>query len=168
MNDWEFGLAAEEIDDARMVFDAREQLEASVADAGVAPPSLEQRFEEGDDGEVLAAELAAQTTVLQTVSEARRAVERPRSAVEVIGLWGNDPNGAFEQAVLAVTEGELGAAQEAATLAQQSIGRAADGGLVRIGVALLAVVAGGLVGWIARRARRARATADEPIEASAA
>ncbi len=167
LNDWEFGPASEEIDDAVLVFDARERLEAAVVVAGVAPPSLEQRFEEGADGELLAAELAAQTTVLDTVSDARRSVERPRSFVEIIGLWGDDPDGTFEQAIVAVVDGELETAREAATLAEASIGAAADGGLVRIAVAALVVVVGVLLGWITSRGRRARLTSDEPVETPA-
>ncbi|MGF1666461.1 MAG: hypothetical protein ACFCVC_09345 [Acidimicrobiia bacterium] len=164
MNEWDFSAASGGIDDAQLVFDARQLLEAAVVGAGVAPPSVEQRFEDGEDAEVLAAELAAQTTVLETVGEARRSVDRPRSALEVIGLWGSDPDGELARAIAAVAEGDLETARQNATTAGTSIALASDGGLVRIGVAVVVAVAVGLAVWITRRGRRARVTVDESVE----
>lgn len=167
MNDWEFATAAAGIEDAQLVFDARRLLGAAIVDAGVAPPSVEQRFEEGGDAEMLAAEMAAQTTVLETVSEARRSVERPRTLLEVIGLWGSDPEGRLETAVGAVGSGDLEAARDGATLVESSIAVASNGGLVRIGVAALVVIALALLVWITRRGRRVGMRADEPVETPA-
>jgi hypothetical protein len=168
MHGWDFPTASEEIDEAILVFDARRLLEASAAEAGVAPPSVEERFEDGEDAELLAAELAAQTTVLDAVAQARRSVERPRGVIEVIGLWGSDPEGELDTAVTALAAGDLETAREAATGAEASIALSSDGGLVRIGVAALVGIASGLVVWITRRGRPGQPTVVDSVETPSA
>lgn len=154
MGAWDFDAADGLLDGAASVLAARDALALAAEAVGAVPPSLEERFEAGDDADVLAAELAAQTVVVVSVGTAADVVERPRTIVEHVGLWGSDPDGELQAAITAVEAGRLGDGAEFAEAAQRSIAEAEQNGLIRLGVAGALLVVGTVVLFVVRRRRQ--------------
>jgi hypothetical protein len=139
---WNFDAAEERITLATGILEGREQISALAQSLEVkTTQSLEDAYE-GRRGELLAARQLAddQLATLEAMDSARDRVEGERRPLDVLGLLGDNPEGALAEARRDFERDDLPGAREAAGRALRLLESAPEEGA---GVARLAV--GGLV-----------------------
>ena len=157
MSRWDFDTAAVEIGAAEIVIDARDRLDVAVERAGLKAPSLESRFEAGEDPELLAAEIEGQLVVADVIFDAVDTASRDRTWLQTIGLLGADPLGVIDSARAAFAEGSLEDARVSAERAQGWLDSAEQAGRTRVvAAAVVLLLLLSFLGLAARRRRRRR------------
>lgn len=139
---WNFDAAEERIALATRILEGRERIAALAQSLQVKPTqSLEDAYE-GRRGELLAARQLAddQLATLQAMDGARDRFEAERKPLDVLGLLGDNPEGALAEARRDFERDDLPGAREAASRALRLLESAPEEGAV---VARLAV--GGMI-----------------------
>ncbi|MDH4306850.1 MAG: hypothetical protein OEX04_05175 [Acidimicrobiia bacterium] len=164
LEEWDFDAATSQISDAARVIAARDALSVATGDLGTEPPSLESRFEAGEDSGILIGELEARRVIAEGLLEARAAVDTERSLFESVGLIGADPEADLGAAVVAFADADLEAARIGSGEVIDLMGAAQETGVVRVSAAVGIVVLFVTVVWWRRRRRRLPPVDPEPVE----
>ena len=174
MSLWRFDQATELLDAAERVLGLRDDLADAVADLALTTPTdVEATFEDSVKPEelvALAETLQERNTAAEALVDARDAIEDERSPLEMLGLVGESPEGAYQTARAALESGDAAAATAASTavvtalVAAESVGttRALVIGLV-VAALLVALV---VLAVVLRRRRRRLAPVGAALDAS--
>lgn len=168
MGAWDFDTASTEIADSEIVIDARDRLDVAAKEAALTVPSLESRFEAGEDADLLAAEIEAQLVVAEVISDATDMTSRDRSWLQAVGLVGVDPLGEIASARASFAQGALEDARLSAERASAWLDVAEQAGRTRVIVAaivLLLVLTVLVLSVRRRRRRRSPARLEQPDRA---
>jgi hypothetical protein len=141
MTDWRFTDAGSMIADALDWLAARDELLAEMEAVGLsAPDRLQEAYRSFGGGAEADDELEAQRAVVQAYATTAVDVNGERSFLARIGLAGGpDPAQRLQLANGRFTDGDLRGAVEAIGEAQQMLGSAETGGLIRLVSAILVV-----------------------------
>jgi hypothetical protein len=141
MTDWRFTEAGSMIADALDWLAARDGLLAEMEAVGLsAPDRLQQAYRSFGGGAEADDELEAQRAVVQAYATTAVDVNGERSFLARIGLAGGpDPGQRLQLANGRFTDGDLRGAVEAIGEAQQMLGSAETGGLIRLVSAIMVV-----------------------------
>ncbi len=158
MDAWRYDQAEQLLAQAAAVLEARPSLEAAARAAGLALPSSVRDAFEGPAGPGAAlADVQAELVAIGEVTAAASAGERPRDAIETIGLAGREPDGELAAAKAAFAAGDVTGAVERAQAARSTWLGAADAGRTRLisGLLALVVIVGSAIlvvsGFVGRR-----------------
>lgn len=153
---WRFDAAEERIAEAIDWLAERDRLVASATDAGLAlPQRLQDRYRTSGGGADARAELEAERAIVHAYRNALEASAAERGVLDRIGLLGGaEPDALLRDANGLFAEGDLRAAADAIDDATLRLEHAGTQGLVRIGAAVVVIVALTVLAWaILRRSR---------------
>ena len=163
MGRWAFGEASRQMTKATDVLVTRDQIAASAAALGVAPPSsLRTAYETATSDLDNVRELA--TSQLATATAVKSAADRvaaPRDPFTSIGMLGEDPAASVAAATTEFAAGDTAKADATAASVEALLGGAADAGKTRAlvgGVAGAGLIGVGVGGAMVLRRRRGPGT----------
>ena len=138
---WDFEEAASQMESAHAWLTLRDGLLGEMADAGLsAPDRLQQAYRAYGGGPEAVSELDAEREVVTAYAATAESVNAERSFIERLGLvGGSDPQAQLVLANGHFTDGDLRGAVDAINVADQIVGAAQTGGIVRL-VSLVLVV----------------------------
>jgi len=150
---WRFDEAREAIAATLRWLRGRDDLTATVAAAGLAPPdTLRIRYVADGAGPDAQAELDAERAVAEPYLALQRRLQRSPSPLEAIGLFGaEDPRRVLAQAGASFAMGDMATSATALDQAQVQVDRAAANGIVRLAGAALLLAVGVLIVGRSRR-----------------
>jgi hypothetical protein len=159
---WQFETASTLIDDATAVLEQRDAINAAATEAGLTPPeTLHTAFELPDGFGTAAQEAVAE---LETIDRyAAAAATRPvePTPLQVLGMWGETPDVALDQASDLFAAGDLHGANDAAETAAivwssaEDVGRGRLVSIIALTLAVLLAIAL-FTSWVRTRRRRRR------------
>lgn len=163
MGSWRFEEAEAELSLARVVLDARDQIESAADELGLTPPGGLREAFEGDDGLAAARDQADQEIeVLAAIDTASERLSENESLLESIGLLGADPEADLDAAREGFEADQLDDAAADADRALAARVGAEEAGQTRVllgGGGVLLLGGGTVVSVQIRRRRRAAAVA---------
>lgn len=168
MDDWEFDDADESIDVADEALDLRDRLDAVCAKAGL-EYSDEVRTAYEDAGTDLGATIEVLTATIATAEHllaAKDAKDGSHGVFGTIGLLGSGVDAKFDDARAAFTAGDLATADDRADDVQSAVDDATEQGLIRVAIAIGAILLALLI-WLVVRAMRRRRRAAKAAAAAA-
>jgi hypothetical protein len=154
MGGWRFAEARAAIDDASVWLEARDELVAQIAAAGLATPQrLRDRYALDGGGPDASAELEAERAIVERYHALNGRLDGPLHPLEAIGLFAaSDPSETLAEAASEFGTGDMQSAAAALDRLELRLNRAPSDGAVRLAIAAVLVALLGLgVGAALRR-----------------
>lgn len=155
---WRFDSAEERISETLEWLADRDRLAADAAEAGLTlPQRLRDRYRTSGGSSDARVELEAERAVVDAYRDALAASAAERGHLERIGLLGGpEPDALLRDANALFAEGDLRGAADAVDEAALRLEHAGTEGLVRIGAAVVVIVALVVLAWALLRRSRTR------------
>lgn len=171
MGSWSFDTVTAIIEEAEAALDLRDQLDTLVAEADATYPAALEATYEAEKSNLKATSEAIQTQIdsAQVLLDAVHAEGGSHGVFGTIGLIGTDLEGMLDDARAAFAEGDLDTAAEKSQQVMDAVETETTDGLIRVGIALGAILFITILVLFIRRRRRAAhlEPADEQAAANA-